>query len=100
MRYGQKLKLHFISDESRLLTKRPPMPPWRRPTKSFGPNGKHHRGDASPCRNAAIVAAVTRNAWNGSPTYDAFRRIDRSDARSSVRDTPDCLFVPLLAACA
>jgi hypothetical protein len=25
-----------------------------------------------------MVAAVTRNAWNGSPTCDAFRRIDRS----------------------
>ena len=83
MRYGQKPRLHLIAEESSLLSKRPPMPPGGAQRRASDPTDKHHRGDASPCRNAAIVTAVTRNAWNGTPTCGAFPRIDRSDASST-----------------
>jgi hypothetical protein len=44
---------------------------------------QQHPGDAVPRESAAVVAAVTRDRLNCSPTCDAFRRICRSDASSS-----------------
>jgi hypothetical protein len=49
----------------------------------FRTQRQQHLGDARPSLSAAVVAAVTRNPWNCSPSCDAFRRICRSDASSS-----------------
>jgi hypothetical protein len=51
--------------------------------EEFGTERQQHPGDACPSLSAAVVAAVMRDPWNCSPSCDAFRRFDRSDASSS-----------------
>jgi hypothetical protein len=51
----------------------------------FPTQWQQHPGDACPCRSAAVVAAVTRDPWDCSPTCDAFWRIERSGASSTAR---------------
>jgi hypothetical protein len=77
--YWQKRKLLLIIHESSFPPKQQPMPLlWE-----VNEETATQPSDARPSPSAAIVAAVTRNPWNRSPTCDAFRRIDRSDASSS-----------------
>jgi hypothetical protein len=43
--------------------------------EEFQTQRQQHPGDAFAPLSAAVVAAVTRDPWNCSPTCDAFRRI-------------------------
>jgi Recombinase len=61
----------------------PLISPTRKSRKSFGRNGSSTPVTRVRRVSAAVVAAVTRDQGNCSPTCDAFRRICRSDASST-----------------